>query len=30
MKTVYRNVIDLEKAKQDRKIYEHFGGMKNV
>ena len=30
MKSVYRNVIDLEKAKQDRKINEHFGGMKNV
>lgn len=30
MKSVYRNVIDLEKAKQDRKINEHFGGMKTV
>lgn len=24
MKTVYRNVIDLEKARQDKKILEHF------
>ena len=30
MKTVYRNVIDVEKAKQDRKINAHFEGMKTV
>ena len=30
MKTVYRNVIDLEKEKQNKKINDHFRGLKSV
>ena len=30
MKTVYRNVIDLESVKQNRKINEHFKQLKSV
>ncbi|WP_455649067.1 site-specific integrase [Enterocloster citroniae] len=30
MKTVYRNVIDLESVKQNRKINEHFRKLKSV
>lgn len=30
MKSVYRNVIDLEAAKQNKKINEHFKDMKTV
>lgn len=30
MKTVYRNVIDLEKEKQNKKINAHFRGLKSV
>lgn len=30
MKTVYRNVIDLEAVKQNRKINEHFKQLKSV
>lgn len=29
MKTVYRNVIDLEAAKQNKKIMKHFEGMQH-
>ena len=29
MKSVYRNIIDLEKAKQDRKIISHFEKMQH-
>lgn len=29
MKTVYRNVIDLETAKQNKKILNHFDGMQH-
>ena len=30
MKSVYRNVIDLEAAKQNKKINEHFNDMKSM
>ncbi|HIX25731.1 MAG TPA: site-specific integrase [Candidatus Lachnoclostridium avicola] len=30
MKTVYRNVIDLEKEKQTKKINDHFSSLKTV
>ena len=30
MKAVYRNVIDLETARQNRKINEHFKQFKNL
>lgn len=30
MKNVYRNVIDMEASKQNKKINEHFSGLKTV
>lgn len=30
MKTVYRNVIDLEAVKQNRKINDHFKQLKSM
>ena len=30
MKAVYRNVIDLEKEKQTKKINDHFRSLKSV
>ena len=30
MKTVYRNAIDIETAKQNKKINEHFETLKSL